>query len=76
MVLTKEELISALQHEVLILVHLAGKVDQTQLDYRPTQIAIIRDGAFHRENMKAAWGPAEARAKTMTLDHAVSAIQA
>lgn len=36
MVLTKEELISALQHEVRILVHLAGKVDQSQLDYRPT----------------------------------------
>jgi hypothetical protein len=37
MVLTKEELISALQNEVRILVHLAGKVDQSQLDYRPTR---------------------------------------
>jgi hypothetical protein len=36
MVLTKEELIGALQHEVRILVHLAGKVDSTKLDYRPT----------------------------------------
>jgi hypothetical protein len=36
MVLTKEELIAALQHEVRILVHLAGKVDPSQLDYRPT----------------------------------------
>jgi hypothetical protein len=36
MVLTKEELISALQHEIRILVHLAGKVDSAQLDYRPT----------------------------------------
>lgn len=36
MVLTKDELISALRTEVRILVHLAGKVDETQLDYRPT----------------------------------------
>jgi len=36
MVLTKEELIAALKHEVHILVHLAGKVDKTQLDYRPS----------------------------------------
>ena len=36
MVLTKEELISSLQQEVRILVHLAGKVDPSKLDYRPT----------------------------------------
>jgi hypothetical protein len=36
MVLTKEELISALRQEVRILLHLAGKVDRAQLDYRPT----------------------------------------
>src|SRR5271165_1451310 len=36
MVLTKEELISALRNEVRILVHLAGKVDRSKLDYRPT----------------------------------------
>lgn len=36
MVLTKDELISALQNEVRILVHLAGKVDQSKLDYRPS----------------------------------------
>ena len=36
MVLTKEELIGSLKHEVRILVHLAGKVDKSQLDYRPT----------------------------------------
>ena len=35
MVLTKEELITALQNEVRILVHLAGKVDRAKLDYRP-----------------------------------------
>ena len=36
MVLTKEELIASLRHEVHILVHLAGKVDKSKLDYRPT----------------------------------------
>jgi hypothetical protein len=36
MVLTKSELIGSLQHEVRILSHLAGKVDRTTLDYRPT----------------------------------------
>jgi hypothetical protein len=36
MVLTKEELIASLQNEVRILVHLAGKVDNSKLDYRPT----------------------------------------
>jgi len=36
MVLTKEELISSLRHEVHILVHLAGKVEKSKLDYRPT----------------------------------------
>src|SRR5262245_10349613 len=36
MVLTKGELIASLQNEVRILLHLAGKVDRTTLDYRPT----------------------------------------
>jgi hypothetical protein len=36
MVLTKSELITALQNEVRILLHLAGKIDRTKLDYRPT----------------------------------------
>ena len=36
MVLSKEELISALHNEVRILTHLAGKVDKSKLDYRPT----------------------------------------
>ena len=36
MVLTKEELIASLRNEVRILVHLAGKVDKSKLDYRPT----------------------------------------
>ena len=36
MVLTKDELIASLQNEVRILVHLAGKVDKSKLDYRPS----------------------------------------
>ena len=36
MVLTKHELISTLQKEVRILVHLASKVDPSKADYRPS----------------------------------------
>jgi hypothetical protein len=36
MVLVKSELIAQLQKEVDILVHLASKLDRSQLDYRPT----------------------------------------
>ena len=36
MVLTRSELIGTLQQEIRILVHLAGKVDASMLDYRPT----------------------------------------
>ncbi len=94
MVLTKEELISSLRREVRILVHLAGKVDKSKLDYRPTpkqrstlellqymaimgptQVAIIKSGAFNRAALGAAWGPADAAAKAMNFDQAISAIQ-
>ena len=36
MVLTKPELVSSLQNEVRILLHLASKIDPEQIDYRPT----------------------------------------
>src|SRR3954463_2820772 len=36
MVLTKSELIDALQQEARILLHLAGKVEPEMRDYRPT----------------------------------------
>jgi hypothetical protein len=36
MVLTKPELVAALQNEVRVLLHLASKVDRAKLDYRPT----------------------------------------
>src|SRR3981189_3680002 len=76
MVLTKEELISSLRREVRILLHLAGKVDKSKLDYRPTpkqrstlellqymaimgptQVAIIKSGAFKRARLEARVGP-------------------
>src|SRR5688572_31345192 len=36
MVLTKSELITSLQNEVRILLHLASKIDRPMIDYRPT----------------------------------------
>jgi hypothetical protein len=36
MVLTTSELIASIQNEVRILLHLAGKIDRAELDYRPT----------------------------------------
>jgi hypothetical protein len=36
MVLTNQELISSLQSEVRILLHLTGKIDKAKLNYRPT----------------------------------------
>ena len=36
MVLTKSELVASLQNEVRILLHLAGKVNASNIDYRPT----------------------------------------
>ena len=36
MILTKSELLDSLQNEVRILLHLASKIDRSQLDYRPT----------------------------------------
>jgi hypothetical protein len=94
MVLTKDELIASLQNEVRILVHLAGKVDKSKLDYRPspkqrstlellqymaimgpTQVSVIQTGVFDRPTLSKVWAPAEAQAKTLTLEQAISAIQ-
>ena len=36
MVLTQQELIASLQNEIRILLHLAGKIDRSKLDYKPT----------------------------------------
>lgn len=42
----------------------------------PTMIAVIKHGVFDRPSLSSAWGPAEAAAKTMTLEQAMAAIQA
>src|SRR5262249_16485090 len=91
MVLTKDELISSLQNEVRILVHLAGKVDNAKLDYRPTPkqrstIELLRYmvimGARLVSAVKggnfdgAAWGAAQAKAEAMNFDQVVAAIAA
>ena len=36
MVLTKAELVTSLQNEVRIFLHLSSKIDRGKLDYRPT----------------------------------------
>jgi hypothetical protein len=89
-VLTKEELIASLRHEVHILVHLAGKVDKSKVDYRPTPkqrsiLELLQYMAIMGPTLVtvikagtwdgAAWGSAEVASKAMNFDQAVSAIQ-
>ncbi len=40
----------------------------------PTQVAVIKAGAFTRPALGAAWSPAEAAGKAMSFDQAVAAI--
>ena len=90
MVLTKEELIAALQNEVRILLHLAGKIDRTQLDYRPTPkqrstLELVRYlvvmGPMLIRAVKSgnfdgsAWEAAVAEAKALNFDQVLVAIQ-
>jgi hypothetical protein len=90
MVFTKDELIASLQNEVRILVHLAGKVDQSKLDYRPTAtqrstLELLQYMAIMGPRLvtiiktgvfdPAVWGPAQAASKTLSFDQAVAAIQ-
>jgi len=89
MVLSKAELIGSLQHEVRILVHLAGKVDARSIDYRPTPkqrstIEWLRYlslmGPQMLKGVKAgafdgeAWGAADKIAQTMTLEQVTASI--
>jgi hypothetical protein len=90
MVLTKEELIAALQNEVRILVHLAGKVDKANVDYRPAPkqrsiLELLRYLTIMGPNLVsfiktgtfdgAAWSQADAAAKAMNFDQAVAALE-
>ena len=89
MVLTKDELIAALKNEVRILLHLAGKIDRKQLDYRPTPkqrstIELLRYlsvmGPMIVKAVKAgafdgpAWQAAAAEADKMNLDQVLASI--
>jgi hypothetical protein len=88
MVLTKSELITALQNEVRILVHLAGKIDRTKLDYRPTPkqrstIELLRYlsimgpflvGAAKNGWNPEAWGAAAKDAEARDFDETIKVI--
>jgi hypothetical protein len=90
MVLTKEELIASLQNEVRILLHLASKLDRSQLDYRPTPkqrsaIELLRYLTIMGPNVisaikngafdGAAFGAAQTAANAMNFDQAIAAIE-
>jgi hypothetical protein len=91
MVMTKTELVAALQQEVRILLHLAGKVERSMLDYRPTPkqrstIELVRylsmmgpalvDAAKAGTFDSAAWTAGEQAASARTFDEALAAIAA
>jgi len=90
MVLTKEELITSLQNEVRILLHLASKIDRSQLDYRPTPkqrstIELLRYLTIMGPRLVpaikagafdgAAFGAAQAAANAMDFDQVIAAIE-
>ena len=91
MVLTKSELIGSLQHEVHILLHLAGKIDRAKLDYRPTPkqrsiLELLRyltvmgpamvEAAKGGAFDRAAWGAATQAAESRDFDQTLAAIAA
>jgi len=89
MVMAKPELVSALQNEVRILLHLASKIDRAKLDYRPTPkqrstIELLKYltmmGPVLVQAIKAGpfnpadWTAAEKSASARDLDHTLAAI--
>lgn len=91
MVLTKPELVAALQNEVRILLHLASKVDREKLDYRPTSgqrstiellrylsmmgPALLQAGIAGTFDADA-WTAGEKAVESQSLDQALAAIAA
>ena len=88
MVLTKDELLSTLQQEVKILLHLASKIDRAHIDYRPTPkqrstIELLRyltvmgpgliDAANHGFD-RAKWAAATEIANARDFDQTVAAL--
>ena len=91
MVLTKPELIAALQKEVQILLHLTSKIDRTKLDYRPTPkqrstLELVRymsmmgptliQYALAKTADPSIWTTAAAAAEARDFDQIVAAIRA
>lgn len=88
MVLTKSELITLLQHEVRILLHLAGKLDRASIDYRPTSkqrsaLELLRYLSFMGPTIirlsngqadMAAWTAAGQEADTRDFDQTLAVI--
>jgi hypothetical protein len=91
MVLSKSELIAALQNEVRIVLHLASKIDRSKLDYRPTPKqrsilellrylsmmgpTIVRYILAEPPEMEI-WTKADEASKARDFDQAVAAIEA
>jgi hypothetical protein len=91
MVLTKAELISSLQKEVRILLHLATKIDRAHLDYRPTPkqrstLELLRYLAMMGPNLVQAakangfdpthWTAMQKELETKSFDQVIDAIAA
>ena len=89
MVLTKSELITSLQNEARILLHLTTKIDRAKLDYRPTTnqrstiellhyLSVMGPGLVEAAKAGAfdpvAWTAAEQAAKGLNFDQTVAAI--
>lgn len=89
MVLTKAELLGALEHETRVLLHLAGKIDRAHLDYRPTAsqrstMELLRYLSLMGPQLTsacvtgtfdgAAWGKAEAAAASRDFDGTLAEI--
>ena len=90
MVLTKPELIGALQNEVRILLHLASKIEPAMVDYRPTpkqrsSIELLRYLSIMGPQLVLAaksgfdperWGKAAAEAEARNFQQTLDAIRA
>lgn len=87
--LTNDEVLAQLQKEVRILLHLAGKIDRSQLDYRPTPkqrstIELIRYLVIMGPSLIRAfktgfdverWQADSAAANAMSFDELLAAIE-
>jgi hypothetical protein len=91
MVLTTAELVSSLQKEVQVLLHLASKIDRSQIDYRPTPkqrstlellkyLSIMGPGLVEAAKRggfdPAVWTVAQREAEARDFDQTIAAIAA